>query len=144
MNTYSQKQPPGGVIRKRCSPVYLPHIFRTPFLKNTSGLLLLYRKDQRTKPLINQIGGDRVPGHQTLLALTTGTCHQINLWSSHARCGCCFIVCLRFHVLEIKKVDCKMSAKNWINVNKTHFVIFLDTCTHKSIKPRKGRYWSFG
>ena len=36
-----QKQPSGGVLKKRYSPVNLLHIFRTPFLKNTSGLLLL-------------------------------------------------------------------------------------------------------
>ena len=28
-------------LRHGCSPVNLPHIFRTPFLKNTSGRLLL-------------------------------------------------------------------------------------------------------
>ena len=65
---YNQKQPPRDVPRKRfsdnmqqmygrtrmakcdfnkvtlhgCSPVNLLHIFRTPFLKNTSGWLLLY------------------------------------------------------------------------------------------------------
>ena len=31
---------------------------------------------------------------------------------SHARCGCCSIVCLRFHVVQIKQADCKMSTKN--------------------------------
>ena len=30
---------------------------------------------------------------------------------SHARCSCCFIVCLRFQVVEIKLVDWKMSTK---------------------------------
>ena len=30
---------------------------------------------------------------------------------SHARCGCCSIVCLRFQVVQIKRVDCKMSTK---------------------------------
>ena len=61
---YLQKQPPRGVLRKRCfgnmqqiyrrthmpkitlwhwySPVNLRHIFRTPFPKNTAGRLLLY------------------------------------------------------------------------------------------------------
>ena len=29
-------------LRHGCSPVNLLHIFRTPFLKNTSGRLLLY------------------------------------------------------------------------------------------------------
>ena len=31
--------------------------------------------------------------------------------SPHARCGCCSIGCLRFHVMQIKEVDCKMSTK---------------------------------
>ena len=31
---------------------------------------------------------------------------------SHARCGCCFIVCLRFQVVQIKHADCKISTKN--------------------------------
>ena len=30
---------------------------------------------------------------------------------SHARCGCCSIVCLRFEIMLIKQVDCKMSTK---------------------------------
>ena len=30
----------------------------------------------------------------------------------HARCGCCSIVCLRFQVVQIKQVDCKVSTKN--------------------------------
>ena len=52
---YIQKQPPRGVLKKRCSenmqkilalwhacsPVNLLHIFRTPFAKNTSERLLL-------------------------------------------------------------------------------------------------------
>ena len=32
-------------LRHECSPVNLLHIFRTPFLKNTSGWLLLYNLD---------------------------------------------------------------------------------------------------
>ena len=31
---------------------------------------------------------------------------------SHARCGCCSIVCLRLQVTQIKQVDCKISIKN--------------------------------
>ena len=58
---------------------------------------------------------------------------------SYARCGCCSIVCLRFQVAQIKQVDCKMSTKMWTIINKKHFVIFLDNCTHKNIKPRKSR-----
>ena len=30
---------------------------------------------------------------------------------SHARCGCCSTVFLRFEVVQIKKVDCQMSTK---------------------------------
>ena len=33
-------------LRDRCSPVNLMHIFRTPFLKNTSGWLLLRKAQQ--------------------------------------------------------------------------------------------------
>ena len=40
----SQKKPPADVeitLQHGCSPVNLPHIFRTSFPKNTSGRLLL-------------------------------------------------------------------------------------------------------
>ena len=61
--SFIQKQPSRGVLKKRCSgnmqqiyrrtpcwialrhgcsPVNLPHIFRIPFLKNTSGRLLVF------------------------------------------------------------------------------------------------------
>ena len=33
---------------------------------------------------------------------------------SHALCGCCSIVCLRFQVTQIKQVDYKMSLKKSI------------------------------
>ena len=36
-------------LRHGCSPVNLMHIFRTPFLKHTSGGLLLFRQNQRFK-----------------------------------------------------------------------------------------------
>ena len=52
-----------------------------------------------------------------------------------AGCGCFSIVYLRF-VMQIKQVDCKMGTKKKISFKK-YFVIFLDTCTHKNIKPRK-------
>ena len=42
-----------------------------------------------------------------------------------------------FKLLQIKQVDCKMSTKMCIRVNKRHFVIFLDNCIHESRKPRK-------
>ena len=54
------------------------------------------------------------------------------------------VVCLRFQVVEIKHIDCKMSTKKvlkmWIIIYKRHFLIFLDNCTHKSIRPRWRRY----
>ena len=34
---------------------------------------------------------------------------------SHAQCGCCSIVCLRFQVVQIKQVDWKMSIKHFNN-----------------------------
>ena len=37
----SQKKPSIGVLRKRCFPVNVLYIFRTPFPKNTSGGLFL-------------------------------------------------------------------------------------------------------
>ena len=55
---------------------------------------------------------------------------QFDFVHSHARCGCCSIVFLRFQVIQIKQVDCKMSTKK-------HFAIFLDNCTFKNVKPRK-------
>ena len=41
-------------LRHGCFPVYLPHTFRTPFLKNTSGgllLFVLYKKGMEIKLL---------------------------------------------------------------------------------------------
>ena len=35
---------------------------------------------------------------------------------SHAPCCCCSIVCLRFEVVEIKQVHCKMSTRNANNI----------------------------
>ena len=37
----------------------------------------------------------------------------------------------------------KWVQKMWIIINKKHFVIFLDNCTQKNIKPRKSRWWGF-
>ena len=45
---------------------------------------------------------------------------------SHARCGFCSIVCLRFQVMQIKQVDCKISTKK--NFLRKYF-IFFDNCT---------------
>ena len=43
-------------------------------------------------------------------------CFCFDFVSSHARFGCCSIVCLRFHV-QIKQVECKVSTKNVNNYN---------------------------
>ena len=42
-------------------------------------------------------------------------CFCFGFVRSHLWCGCCSIVCLHFQVLQIKKVDCKMSTKNMNN-----------------------------
>ena len=65
-------------------------------------------------------------------------CFCFDFIRSHAQCGCYSIVCLRFQVVQIKQVDCKMSTKN-VN-NYKYFMIFLGNCTHESIQPRKRRY----
>ena len=41
----------------------------------------------------------------------TWFCFCFDFVRSHARCSCCSIVCLRLQVVQIKHVDCKMSAK---------------------------------
>ena len=45
----------------------------------------------------------------------TWFCFCFDFVRSHARCGCCSRVCLRFQVVQIKKVECKMSTKNMNN-----------------------------
>ena len=42
----------------------------------------------------------------------TWFCFCFDFVRSHARFSCCSIVCLRFHVVQIKQVDCKRSTKN--------------------------------
>ena len=44
-------------------------------------------------------------------------CFCFDFVRSLARCGRCFIVCLRFQVAQIKQADCKMSTKN-VNIYK--------------------------
>ena len=41
-------------------------------------------------------------------------------------CGCCCRVCLRFQVLQIKQVDCKVSTKK--TFLRKHLVIFSGKC----------------
>ena len=38
--------------------------------------------------------------------------------------------------MQTKQGDCKMSTKKDLK-KKNHFLIFLATCTHKNVKPRK-------
>ena len=59
----------------------------------------------------------------------TWFCFCFDFVHSHARCGYCSIVYLRFQVVQIKQIDCKMSTKNVNNYKQKKF------CTHKSIKP---------
>ena len=42
----------------------------------------------------------------------TWFCFCFEFVRSHARFGCGSIVCLCFHVVQIKQADCKMSTKN--------------------------------
>ena len=50
---------------------------------------------------------------------TRGQCECNTIWHYfcfdfvrlHSRCGCCFLVCLCFQVVQIKQVDCKISTK---------------------------------
>ena len=39
-------------------------------------------------------------------------CFCFDFVGLHARFACCSIVCLRFHVVQMKQVNCKMSTKN--------------------------------
>ena len=41
----------------------------------------------------------------------TWLCFYFDFVRSHARCSCCSIVCLRFQVVQIKQVNCKLSTK---------------------------------
>ena len=56
---------------------------------------------------------------------------------SHARCGCCSIVSLRFQVVQKNRLIAKWVLKMWIIINERYFVIFLGNSTHSSIKSRK-------
>ena len=37
-------------------------------------------------------------------------CFCFNFVRSHTCCGCCSIVCLRFQVVQIKQIDCKLNT----------------------------------
>ena len=45
----------------------------------------------------------------------TWFCFYFDFIHSHEWCSCCSVVCLRFQVVQIKQVDCKMSTKNMNN-----------------------------
>ena len=45
----------------------------------------------------------------------TWFCSCFDFVRSHARCGCCSIVCLRFQVVQVKQIDWKMNTKNMNN-----------------------------
>ena len=54
----------------------------------------------------------------------------------NARCGCCSTVCLRFQVMQIKQVDCKMNTKNTF-FKKTFRDIFGQLHTQECKAPKK-------
>ena len=64
-------------LRHGCSPVNLLHIFRTPFLKSTSGWLLLLSISCRTF---------------TIVATTLGTKPRINIFLKS------FVTAFRFYI----------------------------------------------
>ena len=72
----------------------------------------------------------------------TWFCFCLDLVRSHALSGFCSIVCLRFQVVQIKQVDCKMSTKNLSSYKwKTFLDIFgqLHTPEYKPIKKQAER-----
>ena len=54
----------------------------------------------------------------------TWFCFCFDFVRSHVQCGCCYIICLRFQVVQIKQVDYKMSTINVTNYKKTFHDIF--------------------
>ena len=54
----------------------------------------------------------------------------------NARCGCCSAVCLRFQVIQIKQVDCKMNTKKTF-FKKTFRDIFGQLHTQECKAPKK-------
>ena len=58
--------------------------------------------------------------------------YDVTLVLSHARCGFCSIVCLRFQVMQIKQVDCQMSTKKTF-FKKTFRDIFGQLYTNELI-----------
>ena len=60
-----------------------------------------------------------------------------NLVCSYVRCGCCSMVYLRFQLLQIRQVDCKMITKNVSNYEQKNFHDIFGQLHAKSIKPQK-------
>ena len=60
-----------------------------------------------------------------------------NLVCSYARCSCCSMVYLRFQLLQIKQIDCKMITKNVNNCEQKNFHDIFGQLHAKSIKPQK-------
>ena len=58
---------------------------------------------------------------------------------SHCTVHMLFHSLFTFSIVQIKQWVLKM----WIVINKRHFVIFLDNCKHKSVKPKKNGKWGF-
>ena len=54
----------------------------------------------------------------------TWFCFCFDFVRSHARCGCCSIVCLRFQVVQIKQIDFKLSTLLCLNVWGVKLQIF--------------------
>ena len=76
----------------------------------------------------------------------TWFCFCFYFTCSHVRCGSCSIVCLRFQVVQIKQVNCKMSDKSVNNYeSKTFRDIFwqLHTQEYKNTKKQKVRLHLF-
>ena len=108
---YFQKQPSKSnfieiALRHGCSPVNLLHILRTPFLKNTSGWLLLAQ-------LVGQYRLFGIPFH-----IPTNCSHFIEL-----------------NIPSLKAGD-KISHTFWlIRMNKTSFFIIVFSFKLKSTGP---------
>ena len=73
----------------------------------------------------------------------TWLCFCFDFTHSHARCGCCSIVCLRFQDEQIKQFDCKMNTKIVNNYNQKSFCdIFgqLHTKKYKATEKQTVRF----
>ena len=62
-------------------------------------------------------------------------CFCFNFVWSYARCSCCSKVYV-FKLWKWNRLIAKWVLKMWRIINKRHFVILLDNCTHNSINPQ--------